>query len=660
VPLTDVPEQSWWELPAKEAATALVALEDRYSKDWAWRRSRARTLAGLYHGRALDAPVMRDQRFSWRDVQASDPDHETVQLQRNKAFEYTETCVSKIGAVDAPKPALMVTDGDWELKRRVTLNARLLEAEYDLRQGVFPNVHALCQQGLRIAYSSTGSVAAKVYPWPEEDRVVVELHDTLDFFLDDTELTYSLPRTFGELTWWPPHRLANSYPDHTAKIVESVEARTDRGGLAFTGRTSRAELVPVWEAWAVAIGGEPGRHLVTLRDGTVLLDEEWDSDEPPFAFLHVNPALCGFWGIPAIDVVYEEILKVNEILQRCDEAHTHSPKQVHYVNEKDLVDVNELLDVDTVTVVRLKTPNAKPIVENPAPFNRIDLELMREHENGIARILGISEAASAARREPGLPSAAAQRESAARFDDRHAATHRAYVQWVAVDLGRHMLRAQRKLYQANRAFKRRWTGEFFAKDVEAKDLLDLDLEALHVQIKPISERKNTPEERVQYAEDFLQKGAIPFEAYLACLENYDVPGETKVVKTQRRWVAWQIDRWLMADESDRNEPGFYQGPRPWMRGADAMVQVIDALLEAELSEAPADRLQYFLDFIAELSAQLAQQVAPPQAPQAPLGFGQPAQGAAGLNTGAQGLMAPGLAPGAPPAPPPGGGPALPL
>lgn len=651
-------DQPWWEMDAEAAAGEIVALEDRYSKDFAWRRARARTLAGMYHGRDLGAPFARDARFSWRDVNAQYPDHELITLQRNKAFEYMETYVARIGAVDAPKPALMVTDGDWELKRRVTLNARLLEAEYDQRQGPWPNLHALAHHGLRLS-CVTGTVAAKIYPWPEEDRVVVELHDTLDMFLDDTELTYGQPRTFGEVTWWPPYRLTANYPEHSTKILEAVEARTDRGGLVFNGRTSRAELVPVWEAWAVKCGDVKGRHLLTLRDGTILLDEDWDETEPPFAFLTPNPSLSGFWGIPMMNVVYEEILKVNEILQRCDEAHTHSPKQIHYVVESDLVDVNEILDVDTITVVKLKNPNAKPVIENPAPFNRIDLELLHEHENGIARILGISEAASAARREPGLPSAAAQREAASRFDDRFATVHRAYVQWVAVDIGRHLLKAQRKLYEQNTAFTRRWTGEFFSKDIEAKDLLDLDLESLHVQVKPVSERKNTPEERVQYAEELLEKGAIPFEAYLACLENYDVPGETRVIKTQRRWVAWQIDRWLMADDDERNEPGFYQGPRPWMRGVDAMTQVIDALMEAELSEAPQDRLQYFLDFIAELSAQLAQQVNPPQAPQAPLGAPQPMQGAAGMNVGAQGLSAPGLVPGAAPAaPPPPGQPGL--
>lgn len=640
-------DKPWWELPAKEAAHAIIDLETTYARDNAWRRSRARRLAGLYHGRSLDTPFATDARFSWRDERLSAPDGATVPLLRNKAYEYVETHVAKIGANDAPQPALMVTDGDWDLKRRVELCSRLLLAEYGLRQGRFSNIHDLCHQGLRIADAATGTVAAKVYPWPEEDRVVVELHDTLDMFLDETELSYGAPRTFGEVTWWSPWRLVQSYPKHRARILESIEERKDRGGLVFAGISQRAELVPIWEAWAVRVGEESGRHLVTLRDGTVLLDEEWDSDEPPFAFLHTNPALAGFWSIPMMEVVYDEIRQANEILWRCDEAHRDSPKQVHYVHEASIADVNDIVDVDTITVVKVKRPDYKPHVENPAPFNRIDLELLHEHESGIARTLGIDAMHTAARSEPGLPSGVAQREAGARFDNRHAERHRAYTQWVGVDIARHMLKAQRKLYEDNRAFKRKWTGEFFSKDIEAKDLLDLDLESLHVQVKPVSEKRNTPEERVQYAEELLEKGAIPFESYLSAIQTYDVPGETKVIKTQRRWIAWQIDRWLMSKDEDLAEPGFYQGPRPWMRKADALVQVTDALMEAELSEVPQERLQYFLDFIAEISEQMQTEVAPPQAPQAPLGFGQPVQGAAGMNVGAKGLMAPGLDPNAP-------------
>jgi hypothetical protein len=642
----------WWDLTSELAAQRIVQIEDEYSKTYAWRRARARRLAGMYHGRNLDTPFARDATFSWRtDPENSAASEDEIRLIRNKSYEYVETYVSKVGAQDAPQPALMVTDGDWDLKRRVELNSRLLLAEYGMRQGPYANLHALSHQGLRIAAAATGSVAAKVYPWPKEKRVVVELHDTLDMFLDDTELAYESPRTFGEVTWWPPYRLAESYPGHASRIESAVEPRKDRGGLTFSGHLSRAELVPVWEAWAVTVGGEPGRHLMCLRDGTVLLDEEWYEDEPPFAFFHSSPALTGFWATPMMDVVYEEIIKVNEILHTCDVAHTNTPKQIHYVFEQGIEDINEILDVATVKVIRTKSPNAAVHVENPAPFDRIDLELMHEHEGGIARALGIDEMHSGARAEPGIPSAVGQREAASRFDDRASATHRAFVQWVAVDVGRHMLKAQRKLYEDGTPFKRKWTGEMFSKEIDAKDILDLDFESLQVQVKPISEKKNTPEERVQYAEELLEKGVIPMEAYVSVLEHYDTPGETRVIKTQRRWVAWQIDQWLMTED---DEPVEYQGPRPWMRKADAMVQVVDALMEAEISGVPQGRLQYFLDFIAELSEAMQAEVAPPQAPQAPLGMPQPMQGSAGMDVGLGGLTG---APGAPM--PPGAAPAMP-
>ncbi len=646
-------DKPWWLMTAKDAAARIVELEDQYHKTYSWRRARARRLAGMYHGRSFDTPFARDTAFSWRadpNNLNSDDDGDTFALIRNKSYEYTETYVAKIGASDSPQPALMVTDGDWDLKRRVELSSRLLLAEYGLRQGPFHDVHALAHQGLRMAAAATGSVAAKIYPWPKEDRVVVELHDTLDMFLDDTELAYENPRTFGEVTWWPPYRLVDSYPAAKNNILDGVEERKDRGGLTFAGHMQRAQLVPVWEAWAVKIGDDVGRHIACLRDGTILVDEEWDSDEPPFAFLHTSPALTGFWSTPMMEVAYAEIIKANEILHTCDVAHTNTPKQVHYVYEGGVSDINDVLDVATVKVVRLKSAQSSVTIANPAPFDRIDLDLLHEHEAGIARALGIDEMHSAARAEPGLPSGVAQREAASRFDDRFATTHRAYVQWVAVDIARHMLRAQRALYESNSAFKRNWTGELFSKEIHAKDIVDLDLDALQVQVKAISEKKNTPEERLQFASELLDKGAIPFESFIAACEHYDSPGETRVIKTQRRWLAWQIDTWLAVENKD---PVEYQGPRPWMRKADAMVMVCDALMEAELNGVPTDRIQFFLDFIAELAEAMQSEVNPPQAPPPPLGVMAPQQGSAGMDVGLGGSTG-GPMPGPGMAPPPGG------
>jgi hypothetical protein len=590
----------WSEMPIVEACQRVFEIQQRYRRDYSWRRARARRLAGLYHGRSLDEQYARDARFSWRnDVMDAE-----VPLLRNKAYEYVETYVSKIGAVDAPKPALMVTDGDWELKRRVTVSGRLLEAEYDMRQGLYANVYALAHQGLRVAAAATGSIAAKVYPWPNEKRIVIELHDTLDMFLDDTELLYGAPQTYGEVTWWPPHQLQHRFPGQADKIALAVEPMED-APLSFSGLVKRAELVPVWEAWSMKRGDKPGRRIAFLRGETVLEDVEWDSDEPPFAILHTSPQLCGFWSTPMMDIVYEEVIRANEILFRCDEAEFDTPKQTHYVHEGSISNIDELLQVDTITVVRTKNPNYVPSVHTPAPFDRIALDLLHEHEGGIARALGIDEMHSAAKKEPGLESGVAQREAAARFDNRFAATHRAFTQWVAVDLARHILKAQKALYEQGGAFKRRWSGEYFSKNIEAGDIVDLEKDNLMLQVKPISETKNTPEERVQYASELLDKGAITIEAYIQVLQHYDTPGETKVIKTQRRWVAWQIDQWLMASDKEVQEPGFYQGPRPWMRKVDAMVQVIDALWEAEINQVPQDRIDFFLSFIAELSEAMA-------------------------------------------------------
>jgi len=586
----------WFERSGPQAVQGLIELADRYQRDWQWRREMARRLAARYHGRdPAHVDVGRDSsnRIVWDVDGLADGSCPLIQNQYN---QYTETFVSKIGAIDAPKTALTVTDGEWSTKQKAINCSRRLEAEMGMRQGVYANVYKLAEQALRIAYACTGSVAAKIYPWPNEKRVVVELHDTLDMFLDDTELTYGAPLTYGEVTWWNPHVLKHRFPGLKDSDIQ-LEAPTNRAGLTFTGRTLQTQLVPVWEGWKVRQGDTMGRHVAGLRNGTVLVDEEWEYDEPPFAFLHLMPRIYGFWACPPLDLVDEEILRSNEILAFCDEAERDTPKQVHYVHEGSIVDEGELVETRTLKYVRTKTPGYQPAMSTPAPFDRLALELKDRHDQAIAKVLGIDEMHVAARREPGLDSGVAQREAAQRFDSRFASQHRAYIQFVAVDIARHMLRAHKRLAEAGALTERAWKGENFTRKVDPDSIVDLDIDALQIAARPISEVKNTPQERVQYAQELLDRGAITIEQFISIQQTYDTPGETKVVRSQRRWIAAQIDKWLM-DDLDEIE---YQGPRPWIRTSDALVQVVDALQEAEIDEVPQERLDYFLNFIAELA-----------------------------------------------------------
>jgi hypothetical protein len=636
--------KAWHEESGIAAVFGLIALQERYSRDWAWRRSMARRLSARYHGRDVHnypaMGTMGDNRVAWANEYFDEP----VPLLQNQYNQYTETFVSKVGAVDAPKTALVVTEGDWDLKRRVINCSRLLEAEAQMRQGRFPNIHKLAEQALRIAYSSTGTVAAKVYPWPNEKRVVVELHDTLDMFLDDTELTYGAPLTYGELTWWNPTLLRMRFPDLKPDDIHP-EAPLDRAGLSFAGRAQQTELVAVFEGWRMQVGDNVGRHVAGLRSGKVLVDEPWEQDEPPFAFLHLMPQLFGFWALPPLDLVDAEICRSNEILARCDEAEFDTSKQIHYVHEGSIESIGDLVETHTCKFVRVKNPNYQPTISTPVPFDRISLELKAQHDQAIAKALGIDEMHVAARREPGLDSGVAQREASQRFDSRFASQHRSYTQFVAVDMARLMLRAQKKLYETEN-ITRRWTGDMFSKDIKSDDFVELDLDALQVQAKPISELKNTPEERIQYAQELLDRNAIPLESFIAALQTYDTPGETRNVKTQRRWIAKQIDRWLMADDSEVLEGEFYQGPRPWIRAGDALVQVTDSLMDAEIDGVPQERLDFFLNFIAELAPMVKASTGATGTGMLPSAAASPFGSAAGLMAGgaSTGMPVPGMPP----------------
>lgn len=622
-------EQAWWEMQAWAARDEVKRIRDQYKNDFAWRRQMAVSLASRYHGRDFEAPHASMTRFRW-ETGLSDSEDEGGALVRNKYYEYVDTVVAMVGAADEPKPDIMLSDATWTQKKKAKLNSRMLQSEYALPQGRWPNLNALGMHGLRLAWGCTGSVAAKVYPWPKESKVIVELHDTLDMFMDESETLYGTPRTLGECTFHPRHRLLSAFPEHAAAIRDAPSQKLDAASLTLTGRHPRVDLVQVTEAWATkGLDGSKGKHIAFLDDGTILKFEDFDEEDWPFAFLHASPQMTGFWGIPPIDLVDLEIRAVNEIVNELDDAHADSPKQVHYVHEGSLTDISDIKDVHHVQVVRVTDREYKPTIENPRAFPDTSLQLLENHEDAIARVLGIPEMRSAGRAQPGLPSAIAQRQAMAVSDGRAGFLHRSYNQWLGVDVGRKVLKAQRQLAEQmdGEGLRRKWDGEAgFSREIRAEDFLDLDEAALHVQLKAVSGTKNTPQERAQYAEELLEKGVIPFDVYTRMLEHFDTPGELSAVNTQRKWVAWQIEKWTMigpekyaeqmAEKEDQLEegetlPDFYMSPRPWLRKPDAFVQVIDGLMEAEMDGAPQSVLSYFEDFLSELGSMMAAEAAPP-------------------------------------------------
>lgn len=98
----------------------------------------------------------------------------------------------------------------------------------------------------------------------------------------------------------PRSRLTAMYPEHADKIKGAPAYEPDPWFLMqWISPWAPVDLVEVFEAWHCSSGkGDPGRHLVVLGNGLVLIDEDWPHDFPGIITHRWANSYAGYGGTP--------------------------------------------------------------------------------------------------------------------------------------------------------------------------------------------------------------------------------------------------------------------------------------------------------------------------------------------------------------------------
>lgn len=640
---------------AKDAGARLIQLAESNKSIQETRRLLAARYASLYEGMSLSGLAPYGYSSDAQHYFQSDTD-DKIPLIRNAAHSIIDTWVSKIAAVETPKPAVLTSYGNWSDRRIAKKLEQLVEAEFYEPQGRFSTLEELWIHAVRIAVAATGSVAVKVCVYPNEGKVSHEIHDTLTMFFDFGELTYGDLLTMGEVTWFDVERAVEIWGTTAAKeelIRGSIEKPPEefRAPVGSTGG-KLTEMVAIYEGWRGSHGEKEGRYCAAVRAGTL----EWKPytyARPPFVLYTPDPHLYGIFGHCITHHIYESVKRDNLILSKCDSGASKAVRNHIYVDKMKLAMHDALDVVEDDKIVDMTDPSAVNHVSAQG-FHSSHKDLADSHWMDAHNVSGVPELHTTSKAQPGITAAIADRQIAARLNERFAAAQRRYVQAVAVDDSKLIIQALREVREHGSFRARLWQGEKFLREID-ETALDLEDHKFKLRLAPVSGRANTPEGRLQLAFELRQMGILSDEGYAAVQTGYDTPEELDDKNVERDWIDNEVERWLFSSDDEVLEPSFYRGPLRFMRPGPAIERVIGCLLEAQMEELEADRQEFFLLFLADLDAILqAQEVAGAQAGQMPPpGAGMAPPGLAGPSGGPP-LLPPGAGPVPPrgPAPPP--------
>lgn len=553
--------------------------------------------------------------------------YEGAPLINNRAASIVETLQSKLAGLDEPRPQFVVTDGTYEQRRQAIWLDRFVEGQYYQPQcgGMYSSLWAMWRHAFAVAAAATGSVAVKVFPDFHARKIRCELHTTMDMWVDPFECRYSGPLTYGESTYMDAEPLLDKYSRSQTKTqaILSAQAPVKRFGVSTAGLGDQMQ-VRVHELWRVKTERDkPGKYLQCVGN-EALEFEPYDYQTPPFAFYHFRRRLGGFWGASATSRFYHSVIRENQVLSRMDESEARS-NTVVLPYDPNVLGTRTLAVPKGVVLLPYDANQGTPAQPWAMPwYHQTAPDLMQRHAQNAHDVSGVAAMQTTGSAQAGLTAAVAIRTVLSLLNERLAPAQRDIVQAEAVDTAYLMARAAKELYDRFGEFDSAWYGKSFIKTLPGADCLSLPSEICTVQVRPVSEKKNSPEARLQLAQELVSQGVITGGHWLGILQHLDTISASKQFAKVEEWCEKLFDKFRYSPQGDIGKPGFYLSPPKYMDLDYTMALSVEALLDAQIDEIPADRMQLFLTFLADVDAKItardlrrAQLGLPPAQPSTP-------------------------------------------
>lgn len=551
------------------------------------------------------------------DCDSATFDDSQIPIIRNVAHELVDTLTSKIGAIDPPLPTMLTNKGSWKDRRQAADLELLVRAEYFSQKGLFPTLHQLWIAALRLAAGATGTVAVQFYD--DNGKVGCRIHDTLGMAWSPDLRVQTC------VTWLPVDDVVEMYPDSEATIRSSVGEPPPEWGAPTRNGERLTEFVCVYEGWRGA-GSDPkknpGKYVVCVKNGAALRVRDYMHARPPFVWLGCSPHMYGPLSHSLVHHVYESMRRDNLILSRVDKAIQKTNESTTYCDKTKLVNPEAMVETADAKIVFTTEPYQPGIVSAPG-FSAEHLSVADRHYNDAHGVSGVAASHSQGVRQEGVDSAIGQRYVAALIVERFAALQGRYIQAVAVDSAEVIIQVLCDIFEDDPKMMRLAPGQDTLREVAGAVALN-GIESLKyvVQAAAVSGNKGNPADRMQTAFEMKQLGILSDSGFASMQsQGSDLPAQLNEIDVQRQWVDKQIYRWQFSHDDAVAKPGFYVPPFEHMKVGEALVQVVDAYLEAQMNDLEPDRLEYFFMFIADCGS-LADQSpgnATPPAPIAPPG-----------------------------------------
>ncbi len=618
----------------KERARDLVDLAERSIVENSYYATRAYRFASLFEGfsltnlSAFGADVCPSDMFPGLDAP----------LIKNRCRSLCKTFVAKSFANDSPLPQFTTKGGSFDQVNGAEDLDQTICVEYAQEHGQFNDIAEMHRHGGLIATASTGMYAIFAIDYDNSTRPEGELDDTLTLGIYRA-YQYGPIRHMTRTIWMLPEEAIRKFGiKHQKAIYDNIEPR---GGVFVAGRgvgpsgsgtgaaiTLTRREVRIIMGWHVQVGDEVGRQMFCLKDQTVLRDRPYTKSHPPCVMWAYDIELGGDRGTPLTQSVYMLSKFQNRILHDVDTAERTTSQVIIAVQqgtEGARAIHSQLASSSAVKIIDVNGPidSAMKIMESPK-FARASLDLEGVYDQAQYDDTGIGRNHANGTKPQGTTSGVQESLAASYYTESFADAERRSIQVRAIGTAKIFLWVLQSL--AEKGFER-WIGDKdFRRQVRSADL-DLDEDKYILEIKAVSEGKDTPKSRLEKAEKWLNNPSVAFDGgnMVEMLKTFDTDRFAERAYALDAWTEEQIKRYQKAPLAEMQSRDFYQPPERWFQLDNLKTSLsimTHAFLKARQAKVPRKRLNWYEKFCNDCVALIQQEekrLALLQAPPAPMG-----------------------------------------
>jgi len=526
-------DRRWWLLKGDQMVDSITATIRALQVHQQVRQMQHTVSARLYGNVAL----MGQSGVSFR-MQAANPTTRE-RISYNVVQSATDTVTAKIGK-NKPKPMFLTSGGDFKAHRKAKKLNQFVE-------GVFYENEAYKHGPYYFRDGAVfGDGIAHVFAKKTKNgkRVAYERCMPGELWVDEMEAFYGFPRQMHRIKDVDKAVLIDRWPKMADKIREAEGGREDWGT-----QPNVSDMVRVRESWHLPSGpgAKDGRHCITIGNA-LLAEEEWGKDFFPFARFRWCPRLYGYWSQGGAEQVQNLQFELNKLLRTVQQSfHMAGTFKVFLENGSKIV--KEHLNNDIGAIVNYtgtKPDYYVPQIVPPEIFNHILTLKQLAFEQ-----FGVSMLSAASQKPAGLNAGVALREYNDIESDRFMTIGQAYENFF-MDLGRLSIETVQDIVEE--------TGKDYELDAPrggsttslSWNDCKLDADSYIMQAFPVSSLPNTPAERMQTVQEWVQAGWLTPRQGKRLMDFPDLQAVEGLASAEEDWLAEVLDK--IVDEGKFTAP----------------------------------------------------------------------------------------------------------